>query len=532
MLRRLILPLLALAVALPAAAEDVAASPPSALSVTVYRAPYRGEGSIDLDDLGGFALISETRTVHVPAGVNRLRFEGVADGIDAATAIVTGLPGEVIEKNRDAALLSPSALIEASFGRAVALVRTNAATGERESVPGKIVSDAGGGVVFESAEGVEALRCSGLSETFHFALATPGLSARPTLSVTTRSDRPVDATVTLSYLARGFDWSADYVATLSRDGKTLDLGAWVTLANGNGTGFPHANTNVVAGRLNKETDEIEPIDIGRPILARCWPQGTTSDVSSGMLVAYRAGVPPPPPPPPPPAPMAPMALQEMVVTARKVVQEQLGDLKLYRVPEPTTVASRQSKQVRLLDRSGIPVERIYTIDIGANDTRDYQPADVVLRTKNDAAHHLGLALPSGQVAVFDRAGSRSLLVGEAGIDDTTIDEEVEIALGPAPDVQVRQTIEERQVDQEHAETLALVPGVVIARTVPVSRVARIDLSNTGARPASIEVRLALDPSQRVVRADHLVGRKNGRPVFRVALPANGSATIRYQTQAN
>ena len=34
---------------------------PSALSVTVYRAPYRPSGSIDLDRLEGFALVSETR---------------------------------------------------------------------------------------------------------------------------------------------------------------------------------------------------------------------------------------------------------------------------------------------------------------------------------------------------------------------------------------------------------------------------------------------------------------------------------------
>src|SRR3546814_13538448 len=82
---------------------------------------------------------------HLPAGVTRLRFEGVADGIDAATAILTGLPGAVIEKNRDAALLSPSALLDASLGRSVALVRTHPATGVRDSVPGTIRSDSGGG---------------------------------------------------------------------------------------------------------------------------------------------------------------------------------------------------------------------------------------------------------------------------------------------------------------------------------------------------------------------------------------------------
>src|SRR3546814_4857323 len=140
-------------------------------------------------------------------------------------------------------------------------------------------------------------------------------------------------------------------------------------------------------------------------------------------------------------------------------------------------------------------------------------------------------LPSGKVAVFERAGTRALLVGEAGIGDTTIDEEVEIALGPAPDVQVRQTIEERIVDQAEADTLALVPGVVIARSVPVSRVARIDLGNAGSAPASVEVRLALDPSQPVVRADHPVGSKKGRPLFRAPLPAHGRAQLRYPPQA-
>ena len=90
----------------PATAADTLAAHPSDLSVTVYRAPDRSSGSMLLDALGGFALISETRTVHLPAGRSRLRFEGVADGIEPASAIVTGLPDGVIEKNREGATCS------------------------------------------------------------------------------------------------------------------------------------------------------------------------------------------------------------------------------------------------------------------------------------------------------------------------------------------------------------------------------------------------------------------------------------------
>ncbi len=40
----------------------------------------------------------------------------------------------------------------------------------------------------------------------------------------------------LSYLTRGFDWSANYTATIAADAKSMDLGAWVTLGNSNGDG--------------------------------------------------------------------------------------------------------------------------------------------------------------------------------------------------------------------------------------------------------------------------------------------------------
>src|SRR6202020_960232 len=121
----------------------------------------------------------------------------------------------------------------------------HAKSGTHETLPGTLESSADG-VVFHSAQGVEALRCSGLSEQFVFE-STEGLTATPTLSVVVRSAQAASALVTLSYLARGFDWSADYSATLAPDGKTMDLGAWVTLANGNGTSFPTARTQVVAG---------------------------------------------------------------------------------------------------------------------------------------------------------------------------------------------------------------------------------------------------------------------------------------------
>jgi len=516
---------------LAAAAADVVAGPPSDVSVTVYRAPRRNSGSIDLNQLGGFALVSETRTVHLPAGENRLRFEGVADGIEPASAIIAGLPG-ILEKNREGQLLSPSALIAAAVGKPVVFVRGNAKTGKTEELPGTILSDADGAVVFETAQGVEALRCSGLAETFEFTATD--LSALPTLSVLVRTTQAMTATVTLSYLARGFDWAADYVATLSPDGKSLDLGAWVTLANGNGVGFPKARAQVVAGRLNRESGAVDPIDIGSPIVAQCWPRGSTSDTPEqnhiegvtplgfGLMYAPVAGrrqmM----------AMAAPAAMQEF---AQKVVQEQLGDLKLYRVPDRTTFAARQSKQVRLMDRQAIPVNTVYEADLAGGESTTSSSAVKVLRTQNDAAHHLGLPLPSGRVTVFTDRGGASLLLHESGMRDLAVDEEVEIELGTSADVQVKAVKEKVSVDSAHGAILPLVPGLVGVRSAPVNEIVRVEVSNARAAEIQFELRLTLSEGARVIRADHTLAFKNGRPIFRLSIPAGETVIMRYQTES-
>lgn len=536
---------LSLAAPLVAQAQDVKASAPTDLSVTVYRDPYRSSGGFNLNNLNGFAFITETRRVTIPAGEHRLRFEGVADGIEAVSAIVTGLPSGVIEKNRDAALLSPSALVDAAADRdgRVMLARFNPATGVTTRVEGKVRSGADG-VVFETADGIEALRCSGLPETFSFDSTTTGLSAKPTLSVLTRTDKPIEAVVQLSYLARGFDWSADYTANMATTGKKLDLGAWLTLANGNGVSFTDARVQVVAGRLNRTSGVIEPIDIGQPVFARCWPQGSTSDTPDPIYIErafplgfdpysarYAAGM---PLPAPPPAAVAPEMARDIVVTAQKrAEQEDLGDLKLYRIPDRTTVASRQSKQVRLLDQAGVPIQRIHEVEYSANDQVEPAPMTIILRTTNDKKNKLGLPLPSGRVAVFETAGAgasaRRLLAGETNLRDLAINEETELRFEGGAAVQARQTYE--SADLTPGKALPFVPGKA-RRAGKLDQISRIEITNAQPYAVQVEARVYLYDGQEIVKADHPVAQKNGSPIFRLTVPANSNATIRYQTQVS
>ena len=510
-----------------AATNDIAASPVTDVAVTVYRSAGRPD-TLNLDDLEGFAFVTETRTVTLPEGESRIRFEGVADGIDPASAIVTGLPDGLIEKNHDTHVLSPSALVAATVGHEVTWIRTNPKTGQAVAVSGTLLSDADG-VVFRAATGeIEALRCSGLPETFAFE-PTTGTNATPTLSALVHAPKPVQAQVRLSYLAGGFDWMAHYSAVVAPDGKTMTLGAWVTLANSNSVSFSDAEAKVVAGRVNREDEEVEPTDFGHEILAQCWPRGSTSD-SVPVPIEVRA-----------PVPMAGMmfkramaadgALEEVIVTgARTVKEEQLGDLKLYRVPDRTSVVSRQIKQVRLMDRSDIPVEVFYraVVDFGAD--LDDTSLEKFLRTKNTIANHLGLALPSGHVSTFAVQDDTPLLLAEAPFADTAVDEDVEFGLGDSDDVRLSAVIQDTE-SHDTRPNLHRVPGVQHQRLLRRFGEGHIEISNARESPVNVEIGLQLPDGVQILRADPIPTPKNGRPTFKLTVPANARYTIRFQVGA-
>ncbi|MES2288547.1 MAG: hypothetical protein V4530_02330 [Pseudomonadota bacterium] len=491
---------LLLIAAAPAFAQTTTTSAaPEAVSVSIYRAPNRSaDEPMNLRYLRGFALVTETRRVTIPAGDGVIRFEGVAGGILPESAIVTGLPDGIVEKNQDANLLSPASLLGASTGRHVTIRRTVRKTGKTTEEDAVIRSGPGGQVVLQTAAGYEALRCTGIPETIVYDSVPEGLSAKPTLSVRTRSSREATATVTLSYLADNFDWQSNYVATLGADGKTVDLFGWVTLASADETSFPKAQAMVIAGRLNRSNERREKPYQEQSINLTCWPQGTTtSNLGNGV---------PAPPPPPPPAPQMMMAAEAMdiVVTGARrekaamvVQQEELGDLKLYRVPEPVTVAANAQKQVALLDKERVPVTLVYRADVYGDGDADVK---LTLRARNRTADGLGLPFPAGKVALYQQGGARPLLLGEGSVGDKAIGEEVEVDVATATGIVARDVLAD---GGRHTLTV----------------------TNANPFPVAFEAKLG---DRTLSGFSSKARKKDGAWLWAVTVPANGAATLSFR----
>lgn len=497
--------LLALAIASSASAAAqtvITSNTPEAVGVTIYRDPERQAETMELDWLRGYALITEQRTIDLPAGKSVLRLEGVAGGMLPESAIILGLPGDVREKNLDADLLSPGNLYAHAFGRPVTLRRQHDKGGTIREEPAVIRSGPDGSVIVQTRDGFEAANCGPLHDTLAYDGVPPGLSAKPTLSVEVDSPKAVHVTVTLSYLAWGFDWLTNYVVHMRPDGRHADILAWATLASSDPVSFPDANAAVIGGKVNREDGApyISPY-AGEALTYHCYfrPLGPGNRLTLSANIAgedYGDG--------------------EIVVTAQRrsetlmgvpaamtANEEGLGDLKLYRLPVPTTIASNAQKQVAMFVKPNVKLAIYYSATVGPDDD---PLVSQMLRMRNRKGDGLGIAMPTGRLALFERHRGQPALAGEGVLIDSAKAQDVEVSLGEASQVTVAQE------ELAHGDTWE--EHEVTAR-------------NANPWPVDFEGRIIFNDDERLDQSSARIEKRNGKQVWRVRIPANGPSRLRY-----
>ncbi|MFD2579926.1 hypothetical protein ACFSTD_17930 [Novosphingobium colocasiae] len=132
---------------------------------------------------------------------------------------------------------------------------------------------------------------------------------------------------------------------------------------------------------------------------------------------------------------------------------------------------------------------------------------LLLRTKNAGENGLGFALPGGPVALFEPHGADMLLVGQGGLGNYAIGQDVEVSVGTSP--QVRMRVEERAEGDHWKDYEAIV-------------------TNANPWPVRFEGTVTQWDGQTLENVSAKLGRRNGRAQWTVTVPANGVARLRYR----
>jgi len=439
-----------------------AASPSCAadrtLAVTIY--------SNDL------ALVQDRRTLDVTAGRQRLEFQDVSAQIRPETVSLNLADAAIVEQNFDFDLLTPAKLMEKAVGGDVTLVRVNPATGAEQRQTARVLAT-NGGVVLKVGDRIEVLRDDGLPARVIFDKVPDNLRARPTLSVTVDAKAGGARPATLQYLTPGLGWRADYVAAYDETAGKLDVQGWVTLTNTTGTTFEAAKTILVAGAPGQGG--------GQPVFQPAW-------AARGRANLVRAGV-------------------------ESGKRERLGDLYLYPLPERTTIANQQAKQVSFLDVRGVPAEHGYEFRNGwMQSSDDPRSARSVYRFSTGTTAGLGDQLPAGTLRFYmrDQRGDPQF-IGESVIDHTPMGSTLSLSTGDAFDVKVKPTVEKREQ-----------AGLFRWKTSM-----SYTLSNAMARPVMVDlIQGGLVGDTRIVTESRPSTRRDAdTAVWSVEVPANGETKV-------
>ena len=498
------------------------------------------------------ALITETRTVTLPDSAVTLVIQDVVDTLLPQSAVVADLDRPLAESNFDFNQLTPESLLENAVGTSITLVRTNPATGIVSYTAASVLA-VGEEVVLELEDGKEVVHCSGLPEGIVFEAIPDGLYNEPQLSMKIAAGPGGERTFRVSYLAHGFTWTADYVAHLDGRGERMDLAGWATVTNSSGRTFNQTELQLVAGRLNvlsandggsravvdrRRLDEAER-EAQRRLLALNTPATSAPAASALRVECFTAPV---------PLQVTEGNRRALLLTGGAsatygadamggaanflLTLETFGDYHLYRLPWPTDLGSRQTKQVLFIDQRDAAIERIYRLDVsgveGNTRSRVASMGDasddldtaliaprLLLRTSNTAAAGLGEPLPGGLVRIFENSNSGEIFIGEGPIQSLPTGAEIELAIGRAVDVLVeyRSRVEEGARHRIEADVLAL---------------------NDKDLPIDFELRHRIDPDDyvdiEIERSSRPFQSIDGASVWRLDVPP-GDAALSYTLSA-
>jgi hypothetical protein len=452
-------------------------SPPSTtqkdqldLSVTVYNS--------------NLALVRDVRQIHLPSGVFPLRFEDVAASINPTTVHFRSLADpaklSVIEQNYEYDLLDPQKLLQKYIGREVTLVRSELEGNSTHWVETKalLLADNNGPVWKIGNEIVTGMS----ADSYRFPDLPENLYSRPTLLWTLENRGAASQRVETSYLTINMSWSADYVLTVARDEKNADLDGWVTLTNGSGVAYHNAKLQLVAGEIHEVT-------------------------------AYAA----------------PRALKSAVMTTdmakqQQFEQEAFSEYHLYTLGRRTSIQNNESKQISLLEGSGVPVQKTLRVEGQAYYYRNSQgignpitePVKVFYRFRNEEKGGLGMPLPAGIVRVYqsDSKGGAQF-VGEDRISHTPKDETINIYVGNAFDV----VCERKQMDYKKLS------GNLYEMEY------QITLRNHKDGPITVDVREPLGGDWEIVNSNFKETKLSSTAIgFSVPVEKNGTATLDYRVR--
>ncbi|MBN1309229.1 MAG: hypothetical protein JXA18_14995 [Chitinispirillaceae bacterium] len=334
-----------------------------------------------------FGIVKDVRTINLPEGANRIRFEGVATGINAESVNLDWKSGsgiELIGQSYEFDLVSPVKLMEKYVGREIEIVPRKNEWPDTALQTAELISINGKEPVFRIGTKITF----GDIGRILFPYMPDNLYTKPTLLWNVFIAKRRETEIVATYLTEGISWKAGYLLQVDKKEETGIFSGWITINNESGLDCKNAHMTFVAGDIRR-IGELRP------------PEMTGHD-------------------------------------ARRAVQ-QYGEYNFYTMDRQVTILSNHSSQVEWIPRTTVKLKRQYVVEVNDAGEAETAPAAAyaAVEVENVASNGLGLPLPEGIVRIFKRdANDDSRFIGENRFEDTKTGHAFSATLGRADGITV------------------------------------------------------------------------------------------------
>lgn len=332
----------------------------TSLSLTVYN--------------DGFGLVKETRTFPGNNKVTEVQFVDVASEIEADSILIDGL--RVLEQSYNCDLISKEKLLEKYIDEVITV--RNAELDEEMEIRLLSVS---GSIIGEKIDTEEVI-IDPIGQLILPSLPEE-LLTKPAL-VWKIAALETDLEAKVSYLTKGLEWHANYVAEIR--GTQLLLSGWIQLSNNSGMNFFDSRLKLASGKVSRYMD-AHPINAQARLFA------------------------------------------EVEEPESSIEEHSFADYHFYTIGHPVTVLHEQTKQIRFLEIQEAVFRKLYKVESGS------RQAKVILEFDNTSTNNLGIPLPKGILKVYEQDRDDEMeFIGENAISHTAAEQKVSLVIGEAFDI--------------------------------------------------------------------------------------------------
>ena len=437
------------------------------------------------------ALVKDIRPADIKAGMSEVIFDGVAQQIQPETAMLYGQDIKVLEQNYSYNVISYENMLNQSVGQEVNTMRQNPQTGENIFEKAVLIGAAYGQPVLKFPYGIE----TNFNGRIVFNQIPSGVSDKPTLTAKINNKKAGSKNLFLAYLTGGLSWRTDYVATIA-DKNKLDLTGWVTINNNSGVDYNDAKIQLIAGDVNVVRPVVQP----RLLMAKM----SMAAMDNGVETAAMGSVAP----------------------------EQISNYELYTLPAITTIKDKQTKQVGLIEKSGVNYVKEFNfrspLYFGGSYEFEKQHPSITYVLENVQKSNLGISLPAGTMRFYENDKNGNLqFIGSTDIANTAKEETLRLNLGEAFNLTLKgkvAKVSEKEVERKPQKQCY---NVKLLKTYT----AETTVSNADTAENSVIISQNLPDNYKIVKESLKGTVKNAQTrQWTVKVPANGKTTLSYTVE--